>query len=90
MTATVAEKKDIGRMTALLEERDRLYETTEEMDVTVVEMEETIAKETDAMDATEMDATETDATEVTEMDMTGTDTLTIHLVTSNDLRGLPP
>jgi len=35
-------------MTALLDERDRQYETTEETDVTVVETEETITEETDA------------------------------------------
>jgi len=52
-------------MTALLEEKDRPYET---------------AKETDATDAKETDTT--DAKE--------THTLIIPLVTSNDLRDLPP
>jgi len=55
-------------MTALLEEKDRPYETAKETDV----MNVTDAKETDMMDAKE------------------TDTLTIPLVTSNDLQGLPP
>jgi len=55
-------------MTALLEEKDRPYETAKETDV----MNMTDAKETDMMDAKE------------------TDTLTIPLVTSNDLQGLPP
>ena len=44
MTATTVEKKDIGRMTALLEEKDRPYE---------------IAEETDATDANETDVTDT-------------------------------
>jgi len=52
-------------MTALLEEKNRPYETAEEMEATD-------AKETNATDAKETDA------------------LTIPLVTSNDLRGLPP
>jgi len=48
-------------MTALLEETDRLYERTQETDVTVVETEETITEDMDATDAKErdsMDATE--------------------------------
>jgi len=55
-------------MTALLEEKDRPYETEKEIDV----MDVTDAKEMDVMDAKETDA------------------LTIPLVTSNDLQGLPP
>jgi len=56
----------------------------------MVETEEIIVEETDMTDLMETDATETDATDVMETDATGTDALTIHLVTSNDLRGLPP
>jgi len=63
-------------MTALLEEKDRPYETAKETDVTDV----TDAKEMDATDAKEADVT--DAKE--------TDALTIPLVTSNNLRGLRP
>ena len=77
-------------MTAMLEERDRLYETTEETDVTVVEMEETIVKKRDVTDTTETDVMETDVSDVTEMDATGTDTLTIHLVTSVRCMGRGP
>jgi len=67
-------------MTAQLEERDKLHETTEETDMTVVKTVEMVMKETDAMDAMETDAT----------DKMETDVLTIHLVTSNDLQDLPP
>jgi hypothetical protein len=89
-------------MTAQLEERDKLHETTEETDVTLAEMVEmatkvTGAPETDTMetdttetDATETDATETDAMETDATDKRETDVLKIHLVTSNDLRDLPP
>ena len=85
------------RMTTLLEERDRPYETAKETDATdaketdATEVETTDAKETDVTDAT--DAKETDTTDAKETDMTDakeTDALTIPLVTSNDLRGLPP
>ena len=63
-------------MTAWPEERDRPYKTAEETD-------EMDAKETDAMDVKETDVTDvTDAKE--------TDALTIPLVTSNNLQGLPP
>jgi len=71
-------------MTALLEDKDRPYKTAEEMD-------ETDAKETDTTDGKETDVTdakETDAIDAT--DAKETNTLTIPLVTSNDLRDLPP
>jgi len=70
-------------MTAQLEERDRQYETTEETDATIVEMvemEEPIMQEMHTMDAKETDV----------MDGTITGVLTIPLVTSNNLQGLPP
>ena len=71
-------------MTALLEEKDRPYETAEEMDTTdAKETDATDAKETDTMDTKEMDATDT-------TDTKETNTLTIPLVTSNDLRDLTP
>ena len=76
-------------MTALQEERDRPYETAKETDA--MEMDATDTKETDVTDATdakEMDATDTKETDVT--DAKETDALTIPLITSNDLQGLPP
>jgi len=71
-------------MTALLEERDRPYETTEETDVTMVETEETeetITEETDAtvVETVEMEEaiTQEMITEETHaMDATETDVLT--------------
>jgi len=56
-------------MTALLEEKDRPYET---------------AKETDSTDAKEMDAKEMDAKEMDATDAKETDALRMPLVTSND------
>jgi len=71
-------------MTALLEEKDRPYETAQEIDAMD-------AKETDATDSKETDATDTKEIDTTDtMDMKETNTLTIPLVTSNDLRDLPP
>ena len=58
-----------------------------ETDAMETDTTETDATETDAM---ETDATETDAMETDAMDKRETDVLTIHLVTSNDLRDLPP
>jgi len=95
MTATTAEKKDMWRMTAMLEEKNRPYETAEETDATdAKETDVTDVKETNATHATHakemdaMDVKETDTMNV--MDTKETYTLTIPLVTSNDLRGLPP
>jgi len=75
-------------MTALLEEKDRPYEIAEETDVTdgkesytpdLKEMDTMETKETLTRDVKEMDATDT----------TETHALTVALLTSNDLRGLP-